>query len=467
MTRSTIHAIRPSEVERAPVGVPGVILGGKYRLDEAIARGGMARVWRATHVTLNRPVAVKFVDAWGATPEERNERFLREAKVAASVRHRHVVDIIDFGTSRNGEPYMVMELLEGETLDQRLGRGPVPVDEVIEIAAQLLSGLDAVHRAGIVHRDLKPGNVFLTHDEVDGVFARLLDFGISQGADEIATESDRVVVGTPEYMSPEQAFGEPLDARSDLYAVGVVLYEMLSGVLPFEDPDPQKVVELVAHGTPAPLLSMRPDIPEICAVIARAMSPMPEARFDSAREMRRALLDAVGRGPDVTGRSSAVPRDSRVSGLQARAVATVAASGVTRSGETLAETLAPPEGPRARTRWTVMAVVLLVVVGAGAMWLAMQGGEERAAGDDAPPSAAMQAAEPSPSTAVPSTGPEEAAAAAEGDDGEASEAESTDEALPERSTRRPRRRARRATRDGEEPDPSTPSEPTIRRELDF
>ncbi|UJR81298.1 serine/threonine-protein kinase [Sandaracinus amylolyticus] len=466
MTRSTIHAIRPNEVERAPVGIPGVVLGGKYRLDEAIARGGMARVWRATHVTLNRPVAVKFVDAWGATPEERNERFLREAKVAASVRHRHVVDIIDFGTSRNGEPYMVMELLEGETLDQRLGRGPVPVDEVIEIAAQLLSGLDAVHRAGIVHRDLKPGNVFLTHDEVDGIFARLLDFGISQGADEVATESDRVVVGTPEYMSPEQAFGEPLDARSDLYAVGVVLYEMLSGVLPFEDPDPQKVVELVAHGTPAPLISMRPDVPDICEVVARAMSPMPEARYDSAREMRRALLDAVGRGPDVTGRSSAVPRDSRVSGLQARAVATVAASGVTRSGETLAETLPPPAG-RGRTPWTPIAVVMLVVVGAGAMWLAMQGSDERAG--EPPATAAVHAAEAAPSTAVPSTVPEDEAPAppAASDDEEASEGDATEEAAPERSTRRPRRRARRPAGSTGEPDPGDATEPTIRRELDF
>jgi len=237
LRRATITAVRPHAINRSPVGVAGMILGGKYRLEVTIARGGMARVWRATHTTLNRPVAVKFVDPVGSTKEETIERFLREAKVAASVRHKNVVDIIDFGVvpaqsgQREGEPYMVMELLEGETLDQRLIRGTMSNDEVLEVALQILSGLDAVHSAGIIHRDLKPGNVFLTHDH-DGVFARLLDFGISMDQLE-AGASEKMVVGTPEYMSPEQAFGDPLDARSDLYSVGVMLYEMMTGVPPF------------------------------------------------------------------------------------------------------------------------------------------------------------------------------------------------------------------------------------------
>jgi serine/threonine protein kinase len=321
MSRATIHAVRPEDVVRSGAGAPGTILGGKYRLEAAIARGGMARVWRATHTTLNRPVAVKFVDSFGITEEERIQRFLKEAKVAASVRHKNVVDIIDFGTSREGEPYMVMELLEGETLDARLARGPMSADEAIDVTLQILSGLDAVHRAGIVHRDLKPGNVFLTDDN-DGIFARLLDFGISQGADEGNYSEERIVVGTPEYMSPEQAFGEPLDARSDLYAVGVLLYEMLSGTLPFEDADPQKVVELVAHGTAAPLARLRPDILNVSLVVDCAMSKEAPQRYASAREMRRALLDGIG-APEHTGRHvSAIPRDSRVSGLQSRASVT-------------------------------------------------------------------------------------------------------------------------------------------------
>jgi serine/threonine protein kinase len=317
MTTATVIRAdeRPEEV--TPIGAPGLMLGGKYELEEPIARGGMARVWRARHVTLNRPVAVKFVEGAGAG-KERIERFLREAKVAASVRHKNVVDILDFGVldllDREPEPYMVMELLEGETLADLVSRGPVDVHELVSIALQLLSGLDAVHRAGIVHRDLKPGNVFLTHDH-DGTFARVLDFGISQETDEAETSS-ALIVGTPEYMSPEQAMGAPLDARADLYSIGVILYEMLSGRVPFEHEDGQRVLEMLMTDVPTPVIKLRPDAPELCAVVDTAMARAPESRFTSAREMRRAVLEAAGI-PETTDRSS-LSHELRPSGTRRR-----------------------------------------------------------------------------------------------------------------------------------------------------
>jgi serine/threonine-protein kinase len=320
------------------------MLGGKYRLERRIATGGMASVWKATHVTLDRPVAVKFIDAGSTDGDEaRIERFLREAKVAASVRHKNVVDILDFGVLEHGgvaEPYMIMELLEGEPLDRLLARGAVPTEAAVDIARQMLSGLDAVHRAGIVHRDVKPGNVFLT-DDSDGRFARVLDFGISQDAD---GASDGTIVGTPEYMSPEQAYAEPLDRRSDLYSVGVILYEMLAGALPFDDPNPLVVIQKVAEGTYEPLEKLRPDIPLLCRVVACAMSMVPEERYDNAREMQRALADAMGM-PDTTGRFS-VPGDRRVSGeYPKRDADTLDPADLKPSGRATAEPPVPQSAP--------------------------------------------------------------------------------------------------------------------------
>ncbi|MBN8613962.1 MAG: protein kinase [Deltaproteobacteria bacterium] len=298
VVRRTVQAIRPEEVARVSIGEAGLVLGDKYRLDGPIASGGMASIWAATHVTLDRPVAVKFVDARIVTDhDERLGRFFREAKVAASVRHKNVVDILDFGVHGEGddaEPYMVMELLEGEPLDARMARAALDTHEIVRVVSQVLSGLDAVHASGIVHRDLKPANVFITED-VDGTFARVIDFGISQG---VGDAHDGIVIGTPEYMSPEQAFGDPMDLRSDLYSVGVMLYEMLAGYLPFDAPDRRNVLALVVASKPLALLHARPDVPGLCAVVEKAMSRRAHDRFASAREMQAALLAAV-QAPDT------------------------------------------------------------------------------------------------------------------------------------------------------------------------
>lgn len=366
--RPTVHAIRPEQILREAVGAPGLLLGGKYLLEKRIASGGNASIWSATHVTLNRPVAVKFIEArTTANREERVGLFLREAKVAASIRHKNVVDILDFGAPEDddiSEPYMVMELLEGEALDLMLARGPLSTADAVFIARQVLSGLEAVHDAGIVHRDMKPGNVFVTQDG-DGVFARVLDFGISQSASE---QSDHAVVGTPEYMSPEQAYGDPLDGRTDLYSVGVMLYEMLAGYLPFDGEDPVQVLQLVAQADPLPLEHSRADVPELCRFIDKAMARRPDDRFQTAREMHGALIEAFG-DTATTGPHSAAARTLRESGQFRRDATTITAP--SEDGVTT------PVVRRSRVRSAAMialGVIMLAGAASGA-WLTLRSNE--------------------------------------------------------------------------------------------
>jgi len=277
----------------------GDIVGGRYRLESPIGRGGMATVWRAVHLDLNRPVAVKFLTIHGGHPEQVKDRFLREARIAAAVRHRNVVDITDFGTTPDGRPFMVMELLEGKSLAERMNEQPLfGVPDVIRIGARVLSGLGAVHDAGIVHRDLKPENVFLVRD-ADGVYAKLLDFGISRSVEadleSVVPSSDSVLAGTPQYMSPEQARGiRDVDHRSDLWAVGVLLYEMLTGALPFDSEHVGDLIVKIMSEEPIPVQTLRPDLGEpLARVVHRALARDRAERFQTAREMRQSLLNAA------------------------------------------------------------------------------------------------------------------------------------------------------------------------------
>lgn len=283
----------------------GTIVGDKYRLEEPIGQGGMATVWRAVHTTLDRPVAVKFLEAVGTGADKLAERFLQEAKLAANLRHRHVVDILDFGVAGGDKPFMVMELLEGKSLADRYSDGPPVTDwELLEIIAMTLSGLAAVHDAGILHRDVKPENIFLVED-ADGIFPKLLDFGISRGFGAVGRVTRTgVVVGTPQYMSPEQARGKKdLDARSDLYSVGTVLYEGFSGEVPFDSENPGDVLIAVATQEAQPLAELRPDLPaSVIELVHRALAKDPAERFQSAREMRDAVMNILAGAEPMSGR---------------------------------------------------------------------------------------------------------------------------------------------------------------------
>lgn len=270
----------------------GDVVGGKYRLVHPLGIGGMGAVWRAEHVALKQSVAIKLLDARGPQAERAIMRFQREAQIAASIRHRNVVYISDFGAGR--EPYLVMELLSGVPLSERLVVGePLSVGLFLRIVDEVLQGLSAVHAAGVVHRDLKPDNIFLVRDSDGTLFPKLLDFGVSRSTEHGQGHTitrEGVVMGTPEYVSPEHARGRPADARGDLYGLGVVMYEALSGRLPFQADNPADLIVAMLNAQLVPLLSFRFDLGrEISDLVGKAMARAPEDRFQSSEEMRQAV----------------------------------------------------------------------------------------------------------------------------------------------------------------------------------
>ncbi|MFO0680483.1 MAG: serine/threonine-protein kinase [Sandaracinus sp.] len=273
---------------------PGTIVGERYKLVRKIGEGGLAAVWEAEHLTLGSRIAVKFLHRTGPMQSEASQRFLREARVAASVRHRNVVEIVDFGFAEGEIPYMVMEFLEGRSLGAYLEeKGRLPFDEAARIIAGTLRGLAAVHAAGLVHRDIKPDNVFLVDDAEEGFYPKLVDFGLSRRAGRSDMTAEGTLMGTPQYMSPEQAMGQTdLDARADIYAVGVVLYELVSGVVPFDSDSLADILTSVVHTPPKPLKQLVPEVPDKLAfVVETAMAKDREHRFVDARAMRNSLID--------------------------------------------------------------------------------------------------------------------------------------------------------------------------------
>jgi eukaryotic-like serine/threonine-protein kinase len=280
----------------------GQVLAGRYRLVAPLGRGAMGEVWRAEHVSLGAPVAVKVIVDAGfdeANPmrEELLTRFFREAQAAAALRSPHVVQILDHGVD-GGIPYIAMELLEGETLEQRLDRiNILPHGQTAEFVTHIARAISKAHEAGIVHRDLKPGNVFLVRND-DEEIAKVLDFGIAkitptagfeEGAGGVATRTGSVV-GTPCYMSPEQALGnKTIDSRSDLWSLAVIAFECVVGRRPFDsEAFGDLIVQICARPIPVPS-KMGPAPDGFDAWFAKAACREVEGRFQSARELADAL----------------------------------------------------------------------------------------------------------------------------------------------------------------------------------
>ncbi len=284
----------PKTPSRTPAFAPEALLGttidGRYRLTGHLASGGMGAIFRAQHVHLRRDVALKVMRPELASSPELVGRFRREAQIASSLTHPNIVPVSDFGKSREGYLFLAMELLEGESLFERLRRErTIPVDEALEILIQVCSGLEAAHRLGVVHRDLKPENIFL---ELRGgrTVARILDFGIAKMADPLSRNDTHagIVVGTPEYLSPEQALGTAVDLRADLYAVGLVAWRMLAGHHPFESDDPRALLMMQATQPVPALTAARPELaayPGLLQVIARACAKDAAERSRSAAEL--------------------------------------------------------------------------------------------------------------------------------------------------------------------------------------
>jgi len=298
-----------SSAPKSPIAA-GTRIAGKYRLTRLIGAGGMGAVWAAVNEPLGSEVALKFLLGRTHGNREHSQRFAAEARMAAAIKHRFVVDIFDFGSTEDGTPYMVLELLEGQELGHRLRCGPaLTLKELVRLMAQCLSGLEAIHRAGIVHRDLKPENVFVISDS-DGMFPKLLDFGVALSAAAEAEEpgSDLrrltkagVTLGTPTYMSPEQLRARrDLDGRADLFAMGVILFEALIGTPPFADDNAADLmVKIATSGIPR-LDLLRPELGRgLADVVARALAPDRDARYANAAEMRQALNQLLPSLPDA------------------------------------------------------------------------------------------------------------------------------------------------------------------------
>ncbi len=277
---------------------PGTVILGRYRLDSLIGRGGMGSVWRAEHLQLRSPVAVKLLDASISGDEQTLNRFIREAQSAASLRSPHVVQIFDYGVE-DGTAFMAMELLHGESLAQRVKRlGMLPTEEVVRFLSQVLRAIGKAHDSGIVHRDLKPDNVFICADEPE--FAKVLDFGVAKVNSAALTSAavsrtqTGMMIGTPYYMSPEQTQAKDVDGRADLWAIAIIAFECLLGRRPFTGDSFGELVIAICT-MPAPVPSALGEVPPgFDEWFVKGAQRDRERRFGSAREMADELAKLAG-----------------------------------------------------------------------------------------------------------------------------------------------------------------------------
>ena len=292
--------------EAEPDHLVGLVLGGAYELVGRIGEGGMGAVYEAHHVRLHKRVAVKLMSRAMARHPDALARFHREARIASRLGHPNLVNVLDFGKSEEGEPYLVMEHLEGEDLERRVRRaGSVPLANAVKIARQVASALAVVHAKGIVHRDLKPANIFLVQVPGEPDFVKVLDFGVSKikAASTKLTDAS-TVLGTPEYMSPEQASGsgEDIDHRADQWALACIVWEMLAGRTPFTADFADAIFYQLTHLAPPPLSKYAPDLPAaVETVLLRALSKNASDRYPSVKEFARALeIAAIGNCSELT-----------------------------------------------------------------------------------------------------------------------------------------------------------------------
>jgi tRNA A-37 threonylcarbamoyl transferase component Bud32 len=333
----------------------GTQLGGRYRLDAQVGAGGMSTVYRAFDATLERRVAIKLMHREIAADTDQLERFRREARAVAQLNHPHIVGVIDAG-EEDGRPYIVFEYVEGETLKDRIRRlGRLPVDEAIAYAIEIARALSAAHARGIVHRDVKPQNVLV--DEEGS--AKVTDFGIARSMDDSGLTAEGRVLGTTDYVSPEQALGHDVNGQSDIYSLGIVLFEMLTGDVPFHG---ENQVAVAMKHVREELPDVKKRRPEISAGLAAVLDRMTckdlRKRYPDARTLQADLEEALARELSRTGRSTG----------EATAVLRTLPEGTRRR---LPLRLRRRKGP------IIAIVVLLVLVAVPVVYLAAREGVDR------------------------------------------------------------------------------------------
>jgi serine/threonine-protein kinase len=386
------------ESRSAPV-LEGEVLAGKYRVERVLGEGGMGVVVAARHIQLEQLVALKFVLASTLQNAQAVERFLREARAAVKLKSEHVAKVLDVGTLESGAPYMVMEYLEGSDLAQLLEqRGPLPIETACDFVLQACEAVAEAHSLGIVHRDLKPQNLFVTRRVGGSALIKVLDFGISKmlwpdSAPSGALTQTRAVMGSPLYMAPEQMrSSRSVDTRADVWALGVVLYELLTARLPFEAESMPELCLKVVQDPPPPITESRPDVPaQVVAVIAKCLEKDPTNRYANAGELASALEPFVPAASRVVaerarmaigsmGATQLLPPETpapEAQGPTAVSAAPLAGSkpvgtgspalvpATALSGSMAAVTAEPPKAKRPVALFAAIAVVAVAAIGIG------------------------------------------------------------------------------------------------------
>ncbi|MGH2663399.1 MAG: Stk1 family PASTA domain-containing Ser/Thr kinase [Actinomycetota bacterium] len=343
------------------------ILNGRYEIDAPVGTGGMATVFRGTDTVLGRTVAVKLLADRFVRDEQFVTRFRREAQAAAGLNHPNVVSVYDTGDDGDAH-YIVMEYVEGRTLaDVLRDEGAVSPIQAVAIVDQVTRALEAAHEQGLVHRDVKPGNILLT----DGGAVKVTDFGIARAATDETLTQTGIILGTASYLSPEQARGQAVDARSDIYSLGCVLFEMLTGQVPFTGDSAMAVAYQHVNENPEPPSRMRDDVPaELDEIVMTAMAKDPGHRYPTAGEFRKALLTTAGTDPMVLGTAEArdtepLPRPGHDTEVMPPAT----------------DELRPPERRTPAPRWLLPVLGMVGALAVAGILILSLGDPERAATD--------------------------------------------------------------------------------------
>lgn len=360
----------------------GKVVAGKYKILDRLGSGAMGSIYKAEHTALSKPVVIKVLHRHLIADQNHIKRFHREAKAASRLNHPNCISVLDFGQTEDGWLYICMEYVAGKDLCRIIFEEKrLEPRRVIHIASQVLDALDEAHAQGVIHRDLKPENIMIERLRTNPDFVKVLDFGIAKIRD-VDGRGDTsgfktatgMVFGTPEYMSPEQIRGEELDGRSDLYSLGIVMYHMLTGELPFTGDSVLEIATKHLREPPVPLSEKRPDLPRgLCAFVHKLLEKDREKRFRSAAEARAALeqvswdggAGAGGRVEEgVYGKGSAIPEVREVGRQEARG----ASNGLQGAGDERADTKEALQTVKGKARVIRnLAIVVMVLLGAAAI----------------------------------------------------------------------------------------------------